>query len=250
MSLDIKITGEAEVAVHYPAKPDKFEFDAEVAAIFPNMARRSIPTYEDGHLLHAAICANLVKNGGSVLDIGASHGEFFKALDREFAHNGGRPKNLRLVATDNSVEMCKWMNKDLTGVEVVLQDLMENEFLQSKEKFDFINCMYVIQFLPEFAQRVVLTKLCSMLKPGGILSIGQKELHVGPVGDTLHDAYIGFRLRNGYSMEEISRKTAALKNSMWPMTKNQLLDIMSYCDMGTVTEVTRWGVFATYVVQR
>jgi tRNA (cmo5U34)-methyltransferase len=242
------ITAGAEV--HYPANPNKFEFDSAVAAIFPSMAVRSIPTYQDGHLLHAAIAANMLRDGGSVLDVGASHGEFFKALSREFAQRGDGPNKLSLVALDNSAAMCEWLRNDLPHVTVLQQDLMENDFLQATEKYDFINCMYVLQFLPMFAQRVVITKLCTMLKPGGILSIGQKERHEGPVGATLHDAYIGFRLRNGYSMEEINAKTKALANAMWPMTKNEFIDIMQYCDMGQLTEVTRWGVFATYIVAR
>lgn len=237
--------------VHFPAQPDKFEFDAEVSAIFPNMARRSIPTYEDGHHLHAAIAGSKAKDGYAILDIGASHGEFFSAVKRDFQQRGKGFPDVRLVATDNSPEMCKWIRANHPDAEVLQQDLMENPFLQYPETFDFINCMYVLQFLPEFAQPLVLTKICTMLKPGGILSIGQKELYEGEVGDILHDEYIGFRLRNGYSMQEIEAKTAALKNSMWPMHKDDLVSILARVPhMGTLKEVTRWGVFATYIVQR
>lgn len=237
--------------VHFPAQADKFEFDAEVSAIFPNMARRSIPTYEDGHLLHAAIAASQAYDGYSILDIGASHGEFLTAFKKDFVQREKAMPQVRMVATDNSPDMCKWLRANHPDAEVVEQDLMENPFLQWKDKFDFINCMYVLQFVPVFAQRLVLTKICTMLKPGGILSIGHKELHEGTIGDILHDEYIGFRLRNGYSMEEIVAKSAALKNSMWPMRRADLSEILTHVpQMGKLEEVTRWGVFATYVAQR
>lgn len=237
--------------VHFPANPEKFEFDAEVSAIFPNMARRSIPTYEMGHQLHAAIAASKMREGSSILDIGASHGEFFSFLKHDFQQRGADLPNIRMVATDNSPDMCKWIAANHSDAEVLQQDLMENPFLQWQDKFDFINCMYVLQFIPVFAQRLVLTKICTMLKPGGILSIGHKELLEGTIGEVLHDEYIGFRLRNGYTMEEIVAKTAALRNSMWPMRKQDLTEIISRMPcMGGLEEVTRWGVFATYVVQR
>lgn len=237
--------------VHFPANAEKFEFDSEVSAIFPNMARRSIPTYEDGHRLHAAIAASKASDGYSVLDIGASHGEFLTALKNDFKQRGKPVPSMRLVATDNSPEMCKWLTANHPDAEVMQQDLMENQFIQWQEKFDFINCMYVLQFLPPYAQPVVLTKICTMLKPGGILSIGQKERHEGEVGSILHDEYIGFRLRNGYTIEEIVAKTAALKNSMWPMSKKEFAEALAYVpQMGEIQEITRWGVFATYIVQR
>ena len=34
----------ANLPVHFPADPDKFAFDGEVSQIFPDMARRSIPS--------------------------------------------------------------------------------------------------------------------------------------------------------------------------------------------------------------
>ncbi len=246
MSLSVT---EGQEPVHYPAKPDKFEFDAEVSAIFHKMARRSIPNYELAHAMHASIAASHLKDGGAILDVGASRGEFYHALLRRYESLGAMP-DIRMVATDVSPDMCAIMRDALPSVTVLEQDLMENPFLQSTAKYDFINCMYVLQFLPSFAQPLVLIKLCTMLKPGGILSIGQKESQLGDFGDYLHKQYIEFRLANGYTQEEIDAKSAALKNSMWPMTREEFYNTLVQFGMRNITPVTRAGVFATYIAQR
>ncbi len=236
--------------VHFPAKADKFEFDGEVSKIFDKMARRSIPNYELAHTLHAAIAADHVKDGGAILDIGASHGEFFHSLFRQYTKLGSTPSNLSLTATDVSPDMCNIMRASLHGVTIIQQDLMLNPFLQSTAKYDFINCMYVLQFLPEFAQGLILTKMCTMLKPGGILSIGQKEAKPDAIGDCLHRHYIEFRLENGYTQAEIDAKTHALKNSMWPMTHEAFMKVLTDFGMRNISTITRNGVFATYTAQR
>lgn len=241
---------EGTLEIHFPADPNKFSFDGEVSKIFHKMARRSIPNYELAHAMHASIAADHLKDGGAVLDIGASHGEFYHSLFRRYSKLGGMPSNLSLTATDVSHDMCQIMRDTLPGVTIVQQDLMENPFLQSTAKYDFINCMYVLQFLPEFAQGLVLTKMCTMLKPGGILSIAQKEAKPGVIGDCLHRHYIEFRLENGYTQAEIDAKTHALKNAMWPMTHEAFIGVLNNFGMRNITPITRSGVFATYIAQR
>lgn len=239
--------------IHFPENPDKFEFDAQVSKIFDQMARRSIPNYMLAHSMHAAIAVRHVGSSGSVLDIGASHGQFISSMFAAYEADGRPvPDGVKFTATDISEDMCNIMREKFGDrVNVKVEDLMENGFLGNREGYDFINCMYVLQFLPVFAQPLVLAKLCTLLNPGGVLSIGQKESLPGSIGDVLHSEYIKFRLGNGYTIEEIDAKTRALKNSMWPMTRTEFAQIIESTEiMGTPLTVTRSGVFATYVVTR
>ena len=81
MSLIIDSEG---IPVHYPKRSDVFEFDAEVSAIFEDMAHRSIPMYAQVHRLNAAIIQNhLARTRGRpyvIWDIGGSTGMAMKAL--------------------------------------------------------------------------------------------------------------------------------------------------------------------------
>src|SRR5471030_388891 len=166
--------------VHMPANPDRFEFDSEVAPLFPNMARRSIPLYHMAHRMHAQMAAHwFLHPGASVIDVGASRGEFFKNLDQVFAENGGTG-GVRMVATDSSEDMCSLLKAEFPHVEVRHQDMLSAEFSTTKERYDVVNCMYVVQFLPTDKQEEAIRTLASMVKPGGALMFGQKEHQFGP----------------------------------------------------------------------
>lgn len=231
---------------HYPSDPNCFKFDETVAPIFMDMAVRSIPNYHAAHRMHADMVArNFINNGiTSVLDIGASRGGFYYHLDVALARNEKLGHSLSLHATDTSPPMCEMMRADFPAVQVVCSDIRTDHELYERQ-YDVVNCSYVLQFIPPMEQIRILRKIVNMVKPGGVLFLGQKEAHLGKAGNMLHDDYIDFRLRNGYTLPEIRAKTEALKGSMWPMSQKVLVDELRHKDFTDVVETTRYGVFST-----
>lgn len=228
-------------AVHYPANPDKFEFDQEVAQVFPDMARRSIPLFYETHDLHAALCAPWMEQERvSVLDVGASRGAFISALASRYS----LPRDgVYVSANDISLDMACKLVVDFPWAKIDNLDISGGSFLSKPDdSFDIINCTYVLQFVRPEKQVGVLQKLCRMLKPGGVLFLGQKFDTPGPVGRMLHDQYIQFRINNGYTAEEIAAKTLALQNSMWPMPEENLVYYLNRFGL-SVVETSRWTVF-------
>ena len=240
-------------APHYPNPPDSFIFDRAVAPIFPSMAERSIPNYHAAHALHAAIALDgFLDHGSKVLDIGASRAGFVKHLKTQIerAHSLEIPRNLQITATDISPDMCSHMAADFPDIEVVQEDIRSQEFFGREEKYDVVNCSYVIQFVPPDEQVRVLRKVASLVKKGGVLFLGQKEQSPGVAGNLLHNSYIQFRLANGYSREEIRRKTEALANSMWPINYESMLSELRHQGFSEVVGTTRAGVFSTVMCVR
>lgn len=236
---------------HFPANPNKFEFDKDVAPIFPNMAKRSIPNYEEAHYLHASIMAFwFLHKGASIIDIGASRGLMFSMLSKLYREHGQFLPSMKMVATDSSPHMCEMMRNDFPLLDVRQQSLLDPEFFDSNEQYDVVNCMYVLQFVPSEHQERVLHKLASMVKPGGILVLGQKEKSDGYLGKILHDQYIDFRTHNGYTRREIEAKTAALANSMWPIDPYWLARQLSTLGFREVQETTRYTVFSTLIAYK
>lgn len=232
-------------AVHYPAKPDKFEFDGEVAEVFPEMARRAIPLFYETHELHAALCAPWIEQEKvDILDVGASRGAFVKALIGRY----GLPREGSYVRmNDLSIDMATKLAVEFPWAKTDNMDIAGRMFMQQPEGvWDIINCTYVLQFVRKRMQVVVLGKLCRMLKPGGVLFLGQKLDIPGPVGKLLHDQYIEFRKQNGYTEEEIAAKTQALQNSMWPMSEENLRYYLEKFGV-SVAETSRWTVFNNFM---
>lgn len=253
MSIDTKENG---MVRHMPAKADKFEFDREVSEIFPDMARRSIPNYNEFHALHARIVLkNFLPEGAAVLDVGASRAAFFVALSLAAIHYNLPLPKFTYTALDNSAGMCELTRQEMLpyeNVEVQFADVEDDAFMQRIEQYDVINCTYVIQFLSPRNQERVIRKMISMLKPGGVLILGQKDFtHTGDLlGNAAHESYLEWRVKNGYSREEIAAKTEALKNSMWAMEHDDLLAILRDCRVSEIVPTTRTLMFNTLMCRK
>lgn len=240
---------------HFPAKPDRFEFDDAVSEIFPNMAERSIPNYYKFHALHAEIVARWYgRDHLTLLDVGASHGEFFNALKNWYKnHPLDEPQPImHMVAIDTSPKMCEIMRAKHPDVFVMEGSITDTAFVQSlggQTQFDVVNATYVLQFIEPAKQLEALCILGSLVKPGGLLILGQKEECRGVLGVMLHEQYIRWRMSNGYSREEIEAKTRALAGSMWPMHQPDLIAALEL-DFDEIHETTRMFMFSTLIARK
>lgn len=234
--------------VHFPANPDVFQFDADVAKIFPDMARRSIPMYLEAHRAHVAMLAKWIeKPACRVLDIGASRGQFFHALLDTYGQQSVHRGDLMLTAIDNSESMLKYMRDDFKGMPIGIHnvDVTSPEFAGwDDEQFEVVVMNYVLQFIPTDYQELVLTRVARLVAPGGVLILGQKDAFNSPIGEVAHEEYMEFRVRNGYSRDEIAAKTKALKGSMFPMN-HWTLRGMLIREHFDIYETTRWMMFNT-----
>jgi len=224
---------------HFPANPSRFVFDASVAAIFDDMADRSIPLFREAHRNNVKLAEPWLASDPQVLDVGASRGAFLLELDRLYGID-----NFDVRATDISPEMVAYMREDFPSVQVDQLDITTSAFLNCSHTYDVINFTYVLQFIPKELQRIVLAKVCAMVKPGGVLFIGQKNKDDSPAGQMLHKQYIKWRMDNGYTQEEIDAKTKALAGSMWPTDEAMLIGDLKGAGMVEVVRTCSWGPFS------
>jgi tRNA (cmo5U34)-methyltransferase len=243
--------------VHTPKRRDVFQFDAEVATIFENMAVRSIPLYAETHRVHSHIVKEYLEGlhdlyGDSkpipVADIGASTGVFIKSLASVYglADTTQPIPGVEVVAVDPSPDMIHklslqmpWVGAINAGVEVLRE---------VQEYFYVVNASYTLQFIPPEYQASALQTIAKSMHKGGMLLISQKEEQDS---DNLSTAftrqYMEFRKDNGYSYEEILNKTAALRNSMWPMKRDTLTTYLQDAGFHCIQETTRWLNFNSLV---
>lgn len=240
--------------VHFPANPDKFEFDADVAKIFPDMAKRSIPDYERFHELHADIAAALYGHDGArMLDVGASHGAFFQNLFRHYWRTKDAVPKFDLTAIDSSPAMCDTLRIFFPQARVLQGDVTDPNLqvtLGLGGGYDVVNATYLLQFIPTEQQPRTVRALAGLVKQGGILILGQKDrMGTSPLSTIMHERYLEWRVSNGYSRAEIEAKTHALKTSMWPMFHDQLMEQLMYL-FSDVQQTSRTLMFNTLIAYK
>lgn len=234
-------------AVHFPKRREIFSFDDEVSQVFPEMALRSIPMYREAHRLHLSMFRNKITSAPRVVfyDVGASRGHFFKAICNQFHidEKTGSP-GFACTAIDNSPSMLAHLKEEMPWVTTVEADA--SELPDFAEQADFISMFYLLQFLKTSTQKLqALQWAYRNLKPGGVLFLGQKESTTSTHTNMFAAEYYKFRMDNGYTIEEIQAKTAALANAMWPISPAWLEDLCYAAKFSDYVETTKWLMFST-----
>lgn len=181
-----------------------FVFDEAVAAVFPDMIRRSVPGYETVTPLTGLIAAEHLPAGGRCFDFGCSLGAATQAVLRAV---GDRP--CEIVAVDDSAAMLDrarsaadndarvhWRQADVRAVDV--------------DRADVVILNYVLQFLPPADRLPLLRRIRRGLADTGVLILSEKLVDSAWF-DELH---LQFKRANGYSDLAIAQKRTALENVM------------------------------------
>ncbi|MBQ8708247.1 MAG: carboxy-S-adenosyl-L-methionine synthase CmoA [Succinivibrionaceae bacterium] len=216
-----------------------FVFDENVAEVFPDMARRSIPGYETIIETIGRLAAAYAREGTRIYDLGCSLGEASVAARRCV-----RSPNVALVAVDNSEAMVRRCRSVLSSyrsevpAEVVLGDIASVPV----ENASVVILNFVLQFIARDRRLGVLKKIHDGLCPGGILILSEKMCNADPLmEDLLTGQYFDFKRKNGYSELEISQKRSALEDVLVPDTWEEIRDRLRQAGF---VHADRW--FQTY----
>ena len=181
-----------------------FAFDEAVAAVFPDMIRRSVPGYETVVALTGLLAARHLGKGGRCYDLGCSQGGSTLAVLRAM---GQTP--CEVLAVDNSSAMldeARRLPEFDDRVEWVEGDVREVEI----DRAQVVILNYVLQFLPPEDRLPLLRRIRAGLSGGGVVIVSEK-IAAGGYFDALH---LDFKRANGYSELEVGQKRAALENVM------------------------------------
>ena len=180
-----------------------FAFDEAVAAVFPDMVRRSVPGYETVVPLTGLIAAKHLRPSGRCYDLGCSLGATTHAV---LAAVGDQP--CEIVAVDDSEAMLRRARQLSADPRIHWQcaDIRDLAF----EAADVVILNYTLQFLAPEDRLPLLKRLRACLEDGGVLLLSEKLDGCGYFAD-LH---LDFKRANGYSELEIAGKRSALENVM------------------------------------
>ena len=197
--------------------PD-FVFNEDVAKVFPDMIKRSVPGYPTIVENLGVLAAQFAQPHSALYDLGCSLGAVTQALRRHV-----RSDDCRVIAVDNSpamVERCAEylhaqdaMFQELLPVEVIEGDILALEF----EPASVVALNFTLQFIAPEQRLALLGRIRQSLLPGGALILSEKLRFSDPEEHgLLTDLHVAFKRANGYSELEIAQKRSAIENVMKP----------------------------------
>ncbi len=203
-----------------------FLFDEKVAAVFPDMIKRSVPGYPTIINMIGAMAHRYAQPDSHLYDLGCSLGAGILAM----AQNLKAP-NTTIIGVDNSQAMLdkcqhyldinsKSLDKnnkslDTSNIQLRCEDIDNTDLSQAS----VVVLNFTLQFIPREKRQSIVQRIADAMLPGGVLVLSEKvtfsDSHVDELFVSLHHE---FKKANGYSDLEISQKRSALENVLLPET--------------------------------
>lgn len=219
-----KIKGMSEDTIYKAdTGAEPFRFNDKVAAVFPDMLRRSVPGYAASIEAIGSLASRYVRAGTNCYDLGCSLGAATIAM-----RQGINKAGCRIVAVDSAPAMIERGKKAvaedegtlsvMTDVDFVLGDIRDTEIVNAS----MVVLNYTLQFLPPADRDRMLQRIYAGLNDGGLLVLSEKVIDENPhMEKLLVELHHEHKRRHNYSALEISRKRAALENVLIPETVSE-----------------------------
>lgn len=203
--------------IYAQAHPDitAFSFDDRVAAVFPDMIRRSVPGYAAIIGMIGLLAEQHARPHTRLYDLGCSLGAATAAMRARISVEG-----CEIVAVDNApamVERAREAFDNQPGIPVAIECADIRDVAIESASVVVLN--FTLQFLSTDDRLRLLQRIRAGMCEGGVLVLSEKIAGDDPEQDRLlTEMHHAFKRANGYSELEISQKRTALENVLIPET--------------------------------
>jgi len=206
----------------------EFRFDQNVADVFPDMLKRSIPGYQAIISQSGLLAARYTQPNTNLYDLGCSLGAtslaMHKALSESRRDNPLQSNGCLIHGIDNSSAMIKKATDIIAAQIGKTDELPINLHCEDMQNSDLQNASVVamnftLQFVAPAQRNNMMQSIADSLRTGGVLILSEKVTFDDPRLSDMHiNMYHNFKRANGYSDLEISQKRNALENVLVPDT--------------------------------
>jgi tRNA (cmo5U34)-methyltransferase len=196
-----------------------FTFDQNVARVFPDMIKRSVPGYTTIIAMTGLMAGRYAQPDSNIYDLGCSLGASTLSMRQNIQH-----RDCQIIGVDNSLDMlerCKSViDTDSHEVPVILNhDNLQNTVISNAS---VVVLNFTLQFIELEQRDTVIQNIYQGLRPGGIMVLSEKVTFEDPHLNTLNiDLHHEFKRANGYSDLEIAQKRDAIEDVLRPETLKQ-----------------------------
>ena len=220
-------------------------FGRDTPKNFSTHVKKSVPHYDIGHDLVVDVSDYFVKEDSICYEIGVSTGVLIKKLkDRHKSTTTwfGIDKEKKMI--EQAKEEIFPKNEKVKNLKLIADDAITYQY----QKSDFMVSYYTIQFIPNRLRQILIDKIYSTLNWGGAFVMFEKVR--GPDArfqDVMTGIYNEFKLKQGYTPEEIISKSRSLKGVMEPFSTKGNLDMLKRAGFVDILPIFKWVCFEGYV---
>lgn len=238
---DIMLTATGDGII---AKPGNWTFAGDASKNFDQHVSKSVPLYMMGHDLICDISDYFVQKDSIIYDIGCSTGTLTYRLGEHISTTEGA----RVIGIDREPDMIDVangkMSQNIRNVELICDDIASVEL----EKADMIVCYYTIQFINPSIRQALIDKFYNSLNWGGALLLFEKVRGADArFQDILSGLYLDYKLRQGYSPNDIIGKSRSLKGVLEPFSSRGNTELLERAGFSDVNSVFKYICFEGFL---
>lgn len=219
-----------------------WEFE-NVADVFDDHVRKSVPLYDAGHDLICHIGDFFLPPNATVVELGASTG----ALTKKFLDHNKDRQDLRYVAYDRVERMLERARNRCGSdprVEFVNEDIVAAELPRSNVVLSY----YTLQFVHPRSRQGVVNSIYESLEWGGAALIFEKvRAPDARFQDLAMQLYHEFKLVQGFDEVEILNKQRSLKGALEPFSSQGNLDLLKRAGFVDIMTILKYVCFEGFL---
>ncbi len=223
------------------AKNANWKFNGSMVEHFEEHVRKSVPLYEEGHELIVNLSDYFVKDDSICYELGSSAGTLTNKLAKRHDFRGAK-----FIGMEIEEDMVKKANElyAAPNLSFVCEDMNTATF----ENADLIVSYYTIQFIHPKLRQQLIDKIYESLNWGGAFILYEKvRANDARFQDIITNLYMEYKLKQGYSAEEIVSKARSLKGVLEPFSTEGNIDMLKRAGFVDILSVQKYMNFEGFL---
>ena len=235
----------ANVGDDIQAERGNWKFSGNTTRTFDEHVEKSVPLYIEGHNLICDVSDFFVKPESLVYEIGCSTGTLTLKLAE---HNKQKP-DARFIGIDIEEDMIAVAEEKRKAFpDINASFIVADAVSMDLEPADMIVCYYAVQFIKPSVRQLLIDRLYKALNWGGALLLFEKVRGADArFQDILTALYTDYKLRNGYSAEDIVSKSRSLKGVLEPFSTQGNVDLLRRAGFEDINTIQKYLCFEGFI---
>lgn len=217
--------------------PGAWTFGGDVASVYDEHVRRSVPSYEAVHELVISHATRVVRSADRIYDLGCATGRLTERLAEKFEHSpvwGVDVEPTMIAAASQPFSRARYLCNDLRRIQL--------------EQCGLVVMLYALQFVPAPERAAVVQRVFDSLRPGGALFLAEKVKRRDAAFElSCQRALYDFKRSRGFTEVQIAAKAQSLKTVLVPAFDDENVALMHNAGFGVVHHLFRHSCFDAWL---